>query len=316
MEQLPAAIQAAIPGLTVVTVEPAGEGDYCSAYAFDDTWIVLVARHEEASRCLERVAALLPRLAPELPLPIPNVTASGQLASGDQTFVIYPRIHGGELTGTHFHTLPATTREDVTAELASFLRTLHSFPVGEAQAAGVAVCEYPFSARDDGLLQVSAAEQYMRDLDQLLAWDTLDHDLRDYCRRIIDQHLDDMRRSPSALVLLHGELSQDHVLFDTAAGKITGIIDFNGMIIGDPVRDLLYLYEDYGLEFIDVLLRYYPVEDRATVLARLHFLHEWHTVLRLLWALDHQYAAGIERRLQELRVLHSLKRTPPWRAII
>jgi hypothetical protein len=87
------------------------------------------------------------------------------------------------------------------------------------------------------------------------------------------------------------------------------------VIIGDPVRDFLYLYEEYGLPFMAQFLDHYPVPDRRSLLARLHFYREWHTALRLLWAVEHRYERGIILRLAELDELRQQSTNPPWLAI-
>src|SRR5262249_406641 len=137
-----------------------------------------------------------------------------------------------------------------------------------------------------------------------------------FCRRIVGEHLGDRRNLDGPVALLHGEVSGDHLLHDPATGRLTGVIDFNGMIIGDPVRDLLYLYEDYGLQFLATLLDSYPMGDRQLLLARLHFFHEWMTALRLLWVVEHGYEGRVAARLERLRELRLQSAAPPWRAIL
>jgi len=316
MGSLAQEMQASLPDLLIDSVELAGEGDYCEAYCVNRDWIFLVSKHPEAARSLERAAALLPELAPTLPLAIPRITYFGRLADQGRAFVGYPRIAGTELTAEQFHALPRRAQERVAADLAGFLHQIHSYPLDLARQAGVPTCDYPFCATEDGLTEGPAAGQYQCDLERILRYPLLDQPLRDYCRQIVGRHLDDPDNRDLPMTLLHGEVSQDHVLFDASAGRITGVIDFNGVVISDPVRDMLYLYEDYRLPFVDLFLRHYPTDgDRSRLLARLHFYHEWLTVLRLLWALDHQYPQGIERRLREMRALRDQTMAPLWRTI-
>jgi aminoglycoside 2''-phosphotransferase len=298
-----AALRERLPELRFGAAELAGEGDYCAAFATDGDWIFLVAKGAEATRSLERVAALLPALAPTLPLAVPEVVYSGRLREDGPAFVGYRKVAGVELTGERFRALPAAERERCAAELAAFLRQIHRYPVEESQRAGVVACPYPFAATEDGLDMGPAAEAYRRDLDRLLAYPQVDEPVGGYLRRIVDDHLADPRLSAIEPVLLHGEVSGDHVLHDPATGRLTGVIDFNGVVIGDPARDLLYLAEEYGPAFIAALLAHYPADDPAYLLTRLDFYRQWHAALRLLWALDHGYEPGIARHLAHLREL-------------
>ena len=67
-----------------------GKRDFCRAYTVNERWIFRFARNAEGSRSLEREAALLPKLAPVLPLPIPNITHFGHLPDNGFAFVAYP----------------------------------------------------------------------------------------------------------------------------------------------------------------------------------------------------------------------------------
>ncbi len=60
---------------------------------------------------------------------------------------------------------------------------------------------------------------------------------------------------PGQPVLLHGDLSPDHILWDPQAKRITGIIDFGDMQFGDPAWDFIYFWEDYNEAFLQDLIR-------------------------------------------------------------
>jgi aminoglycoside 2''-phosphotransferase len=306
-------LRVSLPDFAAATIELAGQGDYCRAYSVDREWIFLVARHAEGARSLAQAAALLPVLAPTLPLAVPVVAYSGRTNVGGHAFVGYRQVRGVELTAERFRALSARDQGRCAADLARFLRQMHGFPVEVARGLGIVECAYPFAATEDGLSAGTVAAQYRRDLDRLLRFGVLDQATRNFCERIVAEHL---AARPAPLVLLHGEVSGDHVLYDPATGQLTGVIDFNGVIIGDPVRDFLYLYEEYGLPFMAHLLEHYPVADRRELLTRLHFFREWHTALRLLWALEHHYERGIAVRLVELGELRQQVAAPPWLAIV
>ncbi|WP_083939178.1 phosphotransferase family protein [Deinococcus apachensis] len=287
-------------------VAPAGEGDYCRAFLVDHTWLFLFARHSLASECLDRVARVLPLLAEDSPLSIPAVEYHGHLAG--LAYVGYRCLPGTELTAGQFEGLPPDARRSLVMALAAFFGHLHAFDPARAAGLGVPVREYPFAMREAELLQGPPEELYRRDLEALAAWPGEHAALLSRLKDALARHLEAIVKSAQPLVLLHGEVSGDHVLHDSRTGRVTGIIDWNGMVVGRPARDFLYLYEQYGREFVTDLLREYgrlPLED---TLRELHFLHVWHTLLRLLWAAEHGDPArgeGLRRRL------HALLETSP-----
>ena len=266
----------------------AGAGDYCEAFAVDGTWIFLFARTHEASASLERVAALMPQLAARLPLRVPVPEHVGRAGEAGRAFVGYRRLEGRPLGAAP----PPGPWLD---GLALFIRSLHGTDVQAAVDAGVPLCDYAFAATEDELRAGTAEHEYGRDLERL---STLPSAVAVDLERSLERHLAAPCATPA---LLHGELSGEHVLLDPA-GRISGIIDFNGMIVGDPARDLLYLYEEQGEPgILSLLERGALAEPSRDVLQRLRFLRLWHAALRWLWLVDHGYDGSA--RLAELRSL-------------
>lgn len=67
--------------------------------------------------------------------------------------------------------------------------------------------------------------------------------------------------------------------------------------------DVMYLYSSFGSRFVSLLLDAYMDMDveKREMLAQVHFLYRWYTLRRLLWALEHNYATGVELRLRQLK---------------
>jgi len=297
-----------VPGLPVESVAFEGEGDFCRAYTVNGLWIFRFAYNAEGSRALERETALLPRLAPSLNLPVPNIAHFGRQSGSGLTFVGYPRIPGVGLARERLQALEPPERERCAEELAKFLRALHAFSVEEARQLGVIECSYPFCRTEEGIMQGRAAEIYRSELQRLLAYTILDEKDRRYGVRLVEEILSEPAEGEMPASLVHGDLSQDHVMFDPESKHITGIIDFSDVIITSPLLDLVYIYHAYGSAFFDLLLHVYCREEQPgpqQVKAGVRLLHGWYTVLRLLWALDHDYQPGIERGLREVRALRA-----------
>lgn len=83
--------------------------------------------------------------------------------------------------------------------------------------------------------------------------------------------------------LLHADVSPGHVLVDAEHGRVTGVIDWGDATIGDPARDFIFLYEDWGVDFLELALDAYPAEPKDRVRPRVHLL--W-LIDQLAWTLD------------------------------
>jgi D-glycero-D-manno-heptose 1,7-bisphosphate phosphatase len=55
-------------------------------------------------------------------------------------------------------------------------------------------------------------------------------------------------------VLLHGDFSPDHILWDREKKSLTGIIDFGDLQYGDPAWDYVYFWDDYDEAMLRDLL--------------------------------------------------------------
>lgn len=61
----------------------------------------------------------------------------------------------------------------------------------------------------------------------------------------------------------------EHILYDRADGAISGIIDWGDLALGDSDYDLLYLYQDYGADFVRRLLIHSPHAEPIRMMEKL-----------------------------------------------
>ncbi len=211
-----------------------GEGDFSVGWLINDRWVCRFAKHPEAAASLRREACLLPQIADIMPLPIPQPVCYPVASS---TIAIHPLIPGEPLTSEQFLKLDNIARERCTQQLANFLAALHRTDLALAQQCGIETVDY--LARYQEVRR--NAEQHL--IPQLPAPD------RAYVHKIFHEFLANPQ-DPATFALLHGDLSPDHVLWKPSLQKITGILDFGDMQIGDPAWDLVFLREDYGRAFL------------------------------------------------------------------
>ncbi|GLC23523.1 phosphotransferase family protein [Roseisolibacter agri] len=251
-------------------LEPIGQGDHSLAFRCGAT-VVRVARSSEAADALQREACTMARIADQLPVAVPRPTFA---RPGDRcAFSVHDEVTGVVLTRGRWLRLRAAKRERAAAELAGFLAALHELPVAVVRRCGLPVLTRAAYAR-------RLREASGRGLHALLAADVrerLDATLAAWARDEDD----------AASVVLHRDLSPDHVLHDPASGRITGILDFGDLAIGDPARDLIFLREDHGEEMLDAVLRRYP-HGRPAVLAPR--VRAWGLLEALAWTLGHHAA--------------------------
>ena len=243
----------------VRTLEPLGAGDFCMAWLLNGREVVRVARHDAAARALAREACVLPAIAGRLPAVVPRPVFDD---GGDDgvAFAVHERVAGVELTAELWRVLPEPARADLPRALGAFLAALHAIDPTVGASCRVPAMDHRADAvrlRTRLAATPGALPDALRDAidDRLARW------------------LDDgVGRAGLEPRLLNADVSPGHVLVDLEHGEITGIIDWGDVVIGDPARDFIFLYEDWGSEFLDLALDAYPAEPREDLVPRVHRL--------------------------------------------
>jgi len=267
-------------GVDAANVVRIDDGWDSIAFDVDDAWIVRVPRRPEVREELLLEAALLPRLAPQLPVPVPAIRV---LSRSPEVAVAHPKLHGAPLS--------SRVAERLAPELGAFLAALHR---SDAHV-------------EAGFPRVTAAEW----IDSLRAFvDRCDAVLRllesDERRRAEEMFARQLGAPPDyAIGLVHGDLGPEHILCSDEG--VSGVIDWTDARVGDPALDFAWLLHALGTAFGDALLEAYvyaggsvdPLfRDRALYF---HRLGPWHEVLFGLRTGRHELVAsglaGVRDRL-------------------
>jgi aminoglycoside phosphotransferase (APT) family kinase protein len=217
----------------------------------DGEWLYREPRRPEVRPRLLAEAALLPWLAPQLPLPVPvpEPTADGvrhKLLVGE------PLDDCDEATGTA-----------IGASLGRFLATLHAIDPAEAVRHGAT----------DG---TTATVDLRATVDRMAA--KVLPRLAEADRPAGQALLDQFREPPARPTLVHGDLGPEHVLL--ADGAVSGIIDWTDSHVGDPALDLSWLLHGASRPVAEAAAAAYgadhAIRERAL---RWHRLGPWHEVL-------------------------------------
>ena len=238
------------PELDASSARLLGEGWDNAVWVVEETWAFRFPRREIAIPGVERELAVLPRLAPLLPTPIPEPRFVG-VASARFAWPFFgaPLLSGREAAdaGISDH-----DRIELGAELGRFLRVLHDLELD---------VELPLDplGRADMAIRLSRVRTNLSNLRELGLWDA-------------PARLDDVLSvagalppSTAAAVFCHGDLHQRHVL--VAGPALTAVIDWGDMCRADPCIDLIPYWSmldrpgrvrflaEYGVPGADQLLR-------------------------------------------------------------
>jgi len=272
-------------GLEVESIVRIERGWDSTVFELNGEWIVRVPRRAEVREWLRKEAALLPLLAPELPVPVPEVAA---FEDTDETFFLaYHKLPGEPLNGA----LQVGGEAALAGEVGSFLAALHAFPgaartgLREITAADWLVEQEAFTVRCEKVLRL------------------LDESER---RRAEGMFARQLSRFPDLeLALLHADLGAEHIL--CRGETVTGVIDWSDARVGDPALDFAWLLHGAGEPFAQALLSAYTerggqvadgLRERALYF---HRLGPWHEVLHGLETNQPELVssglAGVRKRL-------------------
>jgi aminoglycoside 2''-phosphotransferase len=257
----PERARAAIRQLTPVPahdIAELGRGADSVAYLVDGEWVFRFPAAADAQATLGRELALLPALQGVLPLAIPVVEHVGR-RDEQIVFAAYRTVPGAPLTAASFNALPTRAQDAALAELAGFLDALHAFPAHTARQAGVTE-----------QLLAGAYHPAQRDLpgrlgDLMPAADIACLD--DIFARYEREHPPERAR----LALLHSDLKPEHVLYDSVTQRVTGVLDWGDIALGDPDFDLAVIAMFFGHEFLARLLGHLPDRDPDAIFAKARF---------------------------------------------
>ena len=256
-ERLARRLLARFPSLRLSSVEPLSEGWDRSVWLVDRTWVFGFPRRRVAVPGIEREIAVLPALAPLLPLPIPVPELVGEPSDGfPWPFWGSRHLPGIELCDAE----PAgRARLEIAVALARFLRRLHAPHVETALA--------PYGLPSDGNRRADMADRVpktraaLAEVAQAGLWSP---------PAGVGELLDEAERLPPStrLSVVHGDLHVRHLLVD--GGRAAAVIDWVDVCRTDPAVDL-QLYWSYLTpgERPAFLAAYGPVSDDQLVRARI-----------------------------------------------
>ena len=199
----------------------------------DDRLVVRIPNEDYYRDVLTAERILVDRLAGTVRAALPQV----RWAAGNRISV-HGYVPGVHLTPDLLAALPDRDRDEIADQLAEVLTAIHA--VDPADLVETA----PWTVEDE---QAEIARLAATGLPRLLSATEL---------AAVEQILADvpalLAEAPAA-VLVHGDVYEDHLLWDDRARRL-GLIDFSDLSTGDPAIDFAELV-DYGRPFVEDVVR-------------------------------------------------------------
>jgi aminoglycoside 2''-phosphotransferase len=282
------AIKSNFSELEISSFKLIGEGMDSKAYLLNDNFIFRFPKMADTSEKLEREIKILPLLKKVVTISMPEFIYTGVMPRTRYKFVGYRCIAGKAFEYDLFDNLGKDTKK-VVEQIASFIKQVQMFPIDEAIRSGVETLDLKNK-------YVDIFEETKMKVYPLVA-----AEVKYYLEQLFSNFLGDEKNFKNNPVLLHGDLSPEHIFFDCNTNSILGIIDFGDICVGDPDYELRFLYKDYGIKFIIELLKIYPCHNRERLMAKLKFFLESDTVYSILHGIKRNNKIKVDQRLQELK---------------
>jgi aminoglycoside phosphotransferase (APT) family kinase protein len=255
-ERARALIAAQFPELGDAPVREIAAGWDNVVHLVDERWAFRFPRRAIAIPGVEREIATLPRLAPNLPLPVPVPRFVGTPTDGYP----WPWFGAEFLAGVELAEagLPDGERGPLATAIGAFLRALHAPRTARLLVAGLPVDPM---RRADMAFRVP----HTRDRLELAAAAGLWRP-DDAVERLLAEAVE--LPPPPRIRVLHGDLHMRHVLVG-GDGEATGVIDWGDVCAGDPAIDLSIAYGSFaGTARRALLDAYGPVDGLTELRAR------------------------------------------------
>lgn len=289
VEQYKRAIEKCFPQFKINSVVPVLSGWDNFVLEVNGEYIFRFPKRPASEAQLQKEIRLLRALAETLSVPVPRFELFwNQKEERPGQFVGYRKINGVPLQ-KEFVKSPQSF--NLAKQLASFLTELHLFPLHKA-AQSMVPHMTPGQWRHK---YVDLYDQVQRRVYPLLEKAEVTE-----TTLLWEDYLANKANFRFKPVLLHGDLSEEHILCDLDRGVITGIIDWGDACIGDPALDFTWLL-DYGSSFVKEVLGSYKGTIDRTFLQRATFYSRIGSFIKILFGLDTGDEAHLRQGLAYLR---------------
>ena len=182
----------------------------------------------------------LPRFTQVSPVKIPEIIKS------DRDYIAYHKILGERFSPEKFALFSNSQKTQLIKFLGEFLTCLHNFQFDH---------EYLSTAPYGG-------GDFWNDL-WLAVKDDLSTKTRDKAEKYFADHIQQFNPTAYKQTVIHADLGTNNILVDFEQNRLSGIIDFGDLCLGDPAADFAGFYRNFGRDFTQELISCYqrPIEE-------------------------------------------------------
>lgn len=164
----------------------------------------------------------------------------------DKIFVGYKKIKGEELWPEDFEQFSLEQKENIAKQISHFLLSIHNL-VKPSKSTDINIPVWNFDQEYylsiyQGICQYIAPELSPGEFNTLSSFYT--------------SYMNQTTLYQYSPCLIHGDLCCDHIFFYKHDYPI-GFIDFGASCLGDPDYDFFLIYNDYGIELLNLVFKYY-----------------------------------------------------------
>ncbi|MBA2298291.1 MAG: aminoglycoside phosphotransferase family protein [Actinobacteria bacterium] len=274
-------LAAQFPQWAALPIEPVqSAGTDNALYRLGDEMVVRLPRIHWAVGGLDKDLRWLPELAPLLPLAIPVPLAKGRPAEGyPWEWGVYRWLEGEDATSECI-----ADRCQAATELARFTAALQRI---DPRGGRLANRGAPLATRDGPTREAIAALHGTIDADAATtAWEAA-------------LQAPEWNRGP---VWVHGDLLPGNLLVER--GRLSAVIDFGGLGVGDPACDLMIAWDLFSGESRDVFRAAVAVDDATWARGRGHALSQALIFIPYYLGTNPVGVSGARRRIVEVLAEH------------
>lgn len=251
----------------------------------DKRFIFRFPRSEQDKESLKLEQLVLPLLKNRVSLSIPDFKYASK-PEDDITYVGYPIINGSPLLANQLQSLESSKRMEVARNLGTFLTALHTFPTEDL-------------ARHFRPKKIYWANFYQRI--EKVVFPYINSEQQKWIYQLFDNFLSNNNHFLFKPSLIHGDLKSEHILYDKRNRKLSGIIDFGAMEVGDPAYDFVGIYLNYGEGFAKDVLQFYHVNKDKTFFDRIQkFYTKSIFFYGFIYAIETNNDEAVQARIKKL----------------
>lgn len=262
-----------------------GEGWMNRAYLINHKFVFRLPKEKDGAIDTEKEIKALSNLKKHISLNIPQFIYCGKQDNG-YPFVGYKILPGVPMNEQLFHSLSSRTKDEIAYQIAEFMDQISSFCVEQA--------------KDLNIQESNFHQDYFEIFHEVKekVFTKISQEMQAYISFRFKTYLENkdyFRYSPK---LLHADLSLEHLLFDQKRKKLTGVIDFGDIRIGDPDYEYLYLLEECGEVFTKKVMAMRGDENVQHKLQKLSFFLLADNVVLLLEGLKRNSSEMVEEAIK------------------